>query len=72
MGFQHNMIDSFYFTYHHGTDIAYLLLYVDDIVLVASITTIIHSIIDHLIHEFSMTNLGALNYFLGVSATRTP
>nr|GEX30199.1 ribonuclease H-like domain-containing protein [Tanacetum cinerariifolium] len=52
-----------------GTDIAYLLLYVDDIVLTASFTAFLQRIITSLHAEFSMTDLGPLNYFLGVSVT---
>ncbi|GJV58862.1 ribonuclease H-like domain-containing protein [Tanacetum coccineum] len=50
-----------------GSDIAYLLLYVDDIVLTAllqRIITLLHS-------EFAMTDLGSLTYFLGISAQRS-
>ncbi|GJY93630.1 ribonuclease H-like domain-containing protein [Tanacetum coccineum] len=50
-------------------DIAYLLLYVDDIVLTASSKTLLQWIIASL-HQFSMTSLGSLNYFLGISVTR--
>nr|GEZ69704.1 ribonuclease H-like domain-containing protein [Tanacetum cinerariifolium] len=53
-----------------GTDIAYLLLYVDDIVLTASSTAFFQRIITSLHAEFSMTDLGPLNYFLDVSVTR--
>ncbi|GJX53349.1 ribonuclease H-like domain-containing protein [Tanacetum coccineum] len=51
-------------------DIAYLLLYVDDIVLTASSSDLLHRIISSLHQEFAMTDLGSLNYFLGVSVTR--
>ncbi|GKB79723.1 ribonuclease H-like domain-containing protein [Tanacetum coccineum] len=61
LGFQ----DSVYPDY--GTDTAYLLLYVDDIVLTASSKTLLHQVIGLLHQEFSMTDLGSLNYFLGVS-----
>nr|GEU96843.1 hypothetical protein [Tanacetum cinerariifolium] len=54
----------------YGTDIAYLLLYVDDIVLTTSSTTLLQRIITYLHAEFSMTDLGPLNYFLGVFVTR--
>ncbi|GKB69961.1 ribonuclease H-like domain-containing protein [Tanacetum coccineum] len=54
----------------HGSDTAYLLLYVDDIVLTASSTALLHRIIASLHAEFSMTDLGPLNYFLDVSVTR--
>nr|GEV34087.1 ribonuclease H-like domain-containing protein [Tanacetum cinerariifolium] len=46
-------------------DTAYLLIYVDDIVLTALFQKIIFS----LHKEFDMTDLGALNYFLGISVT---
>jgi hypothetical protein len=43
---------------------------VDDIVLTASYDNLLRRIIASLHKEFSMTNLGALNYFLGVLVTR--
>ncbi|GJT20773.1 ribonuclease H-like domain-containing protein [Tanacetum coccineum] len=48
-----------------GSDTAYQLLYVDDIVLTASFETLLQQIIASLHREFSMTDLGSLNYFLG-------
>ncbi|XP_071696145.1 uncharacterized mitochondrial protein AtMg00810-like [Rutidosis leptorrhynchoides] len=48
-----------------------MLLYVDDIVLTASSTSLVQRIIASLHKEFSMTDLGPLNYFLGIHATRT-
>ncbi|GKE24796.1 ribonuclease H-like domain-containing protein [Tanacetum coccineum] len=57
--------------FHRGPDVAYLLLYVDDIILTASSTTFLQRIISLLHGEFAITDLGSLNYFLGVSAQRT-
>ncbi|GJR64124.1 ribonuclease H-like domain-containing protein [Tanacetum coccineum] len=54
-----------------GSDVAYLLLYVDDIILTASSTALLQCIITLLHSEFAMTDLGFLNYFLGVSAQRS-
>nr|GFC86776.1 ribonuclease H-like domain-containing protein [Tanacetum cinerariifolium] len=54
----------------HGDDTTFLLLYVDDIVLTASSDRLLQPIIASLYREFSMTDLGALNYFLGISVTR--
>nr|GEY51889.1 retrotransposon protein, putative, unclassified [Tanacetum cinerariifolium] len=51
--------------------VAYLLIYVDDIILKASSLALLQQIIDSLHNEFEMTDLGALNYFLGTSADRT-
>ncbi|GJX17341.1 ribonuclease H-like domain-containing protein [Tanacetum coccineum] len=53
-----------------GTHTACLLLYVDDIVLSASSDTLLQQIIASLHQEFSMTDLGSLNYFLCVYVTR--
>ena len=69
MGFQYNRIDSSLFIYHNGVDTACLLLYVDDIVLIASTTTLLRSIITQLTRDFAITDLRSLNYFHGVSAT---
>ncbi|GJZ00644.1 ribonuclease H-like domain-containing protein [Tanacetum coccineum] len=53
-----------------GPNIAYLLLYVDDIVLTASSKSLLQQIIGSLHQEFTMTDLGPLNYFMGISVTR--
>ncbi|GJU41791.1 ribonuclease H-like domain-containing protein, partial [Tanacetum coccineum] len=53
-----------------GTDSAYLLLYVDDIVLIASSETLLQQIISSLHQEFSMTDLGSLNYNRGIFVMR--
>ncbi|KAL4579422.1 hypothetical protein LXL04_015569 [Taraxacum kok-saghyz] len=71
MGFQHSLTDSSLFIYHHGHATAYLLLYVDDIILTASSMFLLQSLIDQLSRKFAMTDCGALNYFLRISATRS-
>ncbi|GJZ89617.1 ribonuclease H-like domain-containing protein [Tanacetum coccineum] len=58
--------------YKIGSQVAYLLIYVDDIILTASFPALLQQIIGSLNNEFDMTDLGALNYFLGISAYRTP
>ncbi|GKA51023.1 ribonuclease H-like domain-containing protein [Tanacetum coccineum] len=58
---------------HHdyrGDDTAYLLLYVDDIVITAFSETLLQQVIRSLHQEFAMTDLGSLNYFLSISVTR--
>ncbi|GJV93964.1 ribonuclease H-like domain-containing protein [Tanacetum coccineum] len=69
-GFYHSRCDSSLFIYRQGSQVAYLLLYVDDIILTASSTTLLQHLIDSLHREFDMTDLGALNYFLGISVVR--
>ncbi|GJX75874.1 ribonuclease H-like domain-containing protein, partial [Tanacetum coccineum] len=54
-----------------GSQVTYLLIYVDDIILTASSPALLQQIIDSLHNEFDMTDLRALNYFLGISADRT-
>lgn len=71
LGFQASQCDTSLFIYKHGGEIAYLLLYVDDIILTASSSAILQQIITSLSQEFAMTDLGTLHYFLGVSARRS-
>ncbi|GKA00645.1 ribonuclease H-like domain-containing protein [Tanacetum coccineum] len=49
--------------------ILHLLLYVDDIVLTTSSSELLQRIIRSLHQEFAMTDLGSLNYFLGISVS---
>ncbi|GJY04698.1 ribonuclease H-like domain-containing protein [Tanacetum coccineum] len=62
-GFYHIKTDSSLFIFHKGPDAAYLLLYVDDIILTTSSTLLLQRIISSLHAEFAMTDLGPLNYF---------
>ncbi|GJU54162.1 ribonuclease H-like domain-containing protein [Tanacetum coccineum] len=55
---------------YQGPQVAYLLLYMDDIILTASSTSLLQQLIDSLHREFDMTDLGALNYFVGISVVR--
>ncbi|XP_059310739.1 uncharacterized mitochondrial protein AtMg00810-like [Lycium ferocissimum] len=61
------MSDPSLFIYKHNSDIAILLLYVDDILLTASSNSLLKSLIQTLKSEFSMNDLGTVNYFLGFS-----
>lgn len=63
--------DTSLFVYRDGLSTAYLLLYVDDIVLTASSTNLLQRIIAQLHSEFAMTDLGTLHHFVGISVTRT-
>ena len=56
--------------YHHNSETAYLLLYVDDIILTTSSQTFLDHIITLLCAEFSMTDLGLLHHFLGIAVIR--
>nr|GEW56062.1 hypothetical protein [Tanacetum cinerariifolium] len=62
--------DSSLFILRLGSQVAYLLIYVDDIILTASSTYLLQQVITSVHNEFNMTDLGALIFFLGISATR--
>ncbi|GJR45859.1 ribonuclease H-like domain-containing protein [Tanacetum coccineum] len=66
----HSRCHSSLFIYRQRSQVAYLLLYVDDIILTASSTTLIQHLIDSLHREFDMTDLEALNYFFGIFDVR--
>lgn len=70
LGFSHSQSDHSLFIFHRGNDMAYILLYVDDIILTASSDTLRKSIISMLCSEFAMKDLGPLSYFLGIAVTR--
>ncbi|GJT53717.1 ribonuclease H-like domain-containing protein [Tanacetum coccineum] len=63
--------DSSLFIYQRGSDIAYLLLYVDDIIFTALSLAFLQRVIASLHGEFVVTDLGSLTYFLGISAQRS-
>ncbi|XP_057543283.1 uncharacterized mitochondrial protein AtMg00810-like [Amaranthus tricolor] len=53
-----------------GTDTAYILLYVDDIILTASSDQLWTRVMDLLRSEFAMKDFGPLSFFLGIAVTR--
>ncbi|XP_021767520.1 uncharacterized protein LOC110731910 [Chenopodium quinoa] len=64
--------DNSLFTFRQGDDMAYFLIYVDDIILATSSDRLREGIISQLQTEFPMTDLGHLSYFLGIVVTRNP
>ncbi|XP_048501649.1 uncharacterized mitochondrial protein AtMg00810-like [Beta vulgaris subsp. vulgaris] len=71
IGFSHSKSDHSLFIYNNGSDIAYLLLYVDDIILTASSDHFRKNIMTLLASEFAMKDLGPLSFFLGVAVTHS-
>lgn len=69
LGFVNCKSDTSLFVYHRGSMTAYLLLYVDDIILTAFSPHALSEIISALCREFDMKDLGVLHYFLGISVT---
>ena len=66
------MSDTSLFIYRRGDETAYLMLYVDDIVLTASSQQLLEHIISSLQQEFAMKDLGWLHHFLGVTVEPRP
>ena len=50
---------------------AYLLLYVDDMVLTASSSTLLQRVVTDLRSEFAVKDMGDLRFFLGIDVQRT-
>ena len=72
LGFIEAKSDTSLFVYRRGDETAYLLLYVDDIVLTASSQHLLQNIIRSLQQEFAMKDLGVLHHFFGVSVEPRP
>ncbi|CAA7024774.1 unnamed protein product [Microthlaspi erraticum] len=70
IGFKQSITDPSLFILCHNNEIAYLLLYVDDIALTESSMPLLNCIISALASEFEMTDMGILQYFLGISFKR--
>ncbi|KAJ9565690.1 hypothetical protein OSB04_001656 [Centaurea solstitialis] len=71
IGFTQSKSDNSLFIYHQGSHTAYLLIYVDDIILTTSSDDLRKNLMSSLAGEFAMKDLGSLTYFLGISVTRT-
>ena len=71
LGFTASATDTSLFVYKEGAATAYLLLYIDDIILMASSTDLLRRLTGLLHSEFSMTDLGDLHHFLGILVTRS-
>ncbi|WVZ64738.1 hypothetical protein U9M48_014215 [Paspalum notatum var. saurae] len=65
------LFDSSLFLYKDQDSVVYLLLYVDEIILTASSSTLLQHVTDRPHAEFAMTDLGDLHHFLGISITRS-
>jgi hypothetical protein len=65
-------LDTSLFIFRHGSDTVYLLLYVDDIILIASSTELLRRTISTLQRGFAMKDLRPLHHFLGITVERRP
>ncbi|XP_041007963.1 uncharacterized mitochondrial protein AtMg00810-like [Juglans microcarpa x Juglans regia] len=70
LGFVASQVDTSLFTFHGDKVHLYILIYVDDLLVTDTHDSFIFSLITKLMTEFSLKDLGALGYFLGIQATR--
>ncbi|WVZ96962.1 hypothetical protein U9M48_042538 [Paspalum notatum var. saurae] len=66
LGFVQSKADTSLFVLNNGSGAAYLLLYVDDMILSASTPTILQRIVTQLRQAFAVKDMGPLRYFLGM------
>ncbi|KAJ9542860.1 hypothetical protein OSB04_029366 [Centaurea solstitialis] len=71
LGFRCCQTDTSLFVFTRRKYTLYLLVYVDDIIFTGNNSELIHNIISHLEKEFSIKDLGKLNYFLGLEVLYT-
>jgi Reverse transcriptase (RNA-dependent DNA polymerase) len=69
LGFQTSASDPSLFIYHNGDTLAYLLVYVDDIVLTGNNPLLLQQFIQFLDHKFTIKDLGRLHFFLGIEVS---
>ena len=69
-GFQESTADTSLFILRRPDITVYLLVYVDDIIVLSSSSQAIDRLILGLRHEFAVKDLGPLHYFLGIEVAR--
>ena len=71
LGFYCSCADTSFFVFHKHSDMIYLLLYVDDIILTGNNSSLLENFTCRLNSEFATKDLGSLSYFLDLEATPT-
>ena len=72
LGFVNSLADTSLFILRRETQIIYLLIYVDDILITGNTPSGITRVLTLLAERFSVKDAEDLNYFLGIEAQRTP
>ncbi|KAD2394259.1 hypothetical protein E3N88_41236 [Mikania micrantha] len=70
-GFACSRSDTSLFVFKRDACLLYLLVYVDDVIIIGNDASLIRSFIAKLNAEFGIHDLGKLNYFLGLEVTHT-
>jgi hypothetical protein len=70
LGFTASLLDSSLFTFFHDEIKLFMLVYVDDIILTGNRLSVIQTLIAKLQEQFPAKDLGDLDFFLGIKATK--
>ena len=70
--FRSSKCDPSLFIYTESSTVIYMLVYVDDIIVTGNNPTFIKSLVTKLNSEFSLKDLGNLDYFLGIEVRHQP
>ena len=71
IGFRASKVDTSLFIFRVGTNICYLLVYIDDILFMSSNSLLLQRLIQLLSLEFKLRDLGYVHYFLGIEVQPT-
>jgi hypothetical protein len=71
LGFQASLVDTSLFIFIRNHIKVFLLIYVDDLIVIGTHQSVISSLITQLQTKFSIKDLGNLAFFLGIQVTRT-
>ncbi|CAM8982071.1 unnamed protein product [Rhodiola kirilowii] len=70
-GFSPSLNDYSLFTYDKGGEFLALLVYVDDVIITVTSTTLMDSVKQFIHSQFKIKDLGQLHYFLGIEVARS-
>ena len=71
LSFVTSWVDPSLFIYQNGSIVCYLLVYVDDLVLIVNDSSFVQSIVTQLGTKFLLKDMGTLHYFLGMKVLPT-
>ena len=71
IGFRASKVDTSLFIFSVSTDICYLVVYIDDILLTGSNSLLLQRLIQLFSSEFKLRDLGSVHYFLGIQFQST-
>ncbi|XP_019101805.1 PREDICTED: uncharacterized protein LOC109133272 [Camelina sativa] len=70
-GFTNSLADASLFIHSSGSQLTYVLVYVDDIIVTGSHSSTVHAVLTAFADRFSIKDLVDLHYFLGIEVSRS-